>query len=50
MLAALGVAAHLRREGRLFDTTPAAIEYARRIIHAGPETPSQLGAAAVAPA
>jgi SulP family sulfate permease len=50
VLAALGVAADLRRAGRLFDTTPAAIEYARQIIHAGPGSPPQVGAAAVAPA
>jgi SulP family sulfate permease len=33
VLAALGVADHLRRDGLLFDDTPAAIAHARRLVH-----------------
>ena len=34
VLSALGVADHLRRDGRVFEHTPAAIEYARSLTHA----------------
>jgi SulP family sulfate permease len=33
VLAALGIAEHLRRDGLLFDDTPAAIAHARRLVH-----------------
>jgi SulP family sulfate permease len=33
VLAALGIADHLRRDGLLFDDTPAAIAHARRLVH-----------------
>jgi SulP family sulfate permease len=33
VLAALGVADHLRRDGLLFDDTPSAIAHARRLVH-----------------
>jgi SulP family sulfate permease len=34
VLATLGIAAHLRRDGRVFADTPAAIEHARGLVHA----------------
>lgn len=46
VLATLGVADDLRRQGRLFAATPAAIEYAREIVHARGGAPPRVGAAA----
>ena len=48
VLAALGVADDLRRRGRLFATTPAAIERAREIVHARGGTAPRVGAPAAA--
>ena len=48
VLAALGVADDLRRDGRLFATTPQAIERAREIVHARDGTAARVGAPAVA--
>ena len=47
LLSALGAAADLRRQGRLFAETPAAIEHAREIVHRRDETPPRVGAAAL---
>jgi SulP family sulfate permease len=46
VLATLGIAAHLRREGRVFAETPAAIEHARGLVHA--ERPRRTSVAAAA--
>ena len=48
VLSALGVADELRAAGRLFDTTPAAIEHARQLVHAGGGPAPHVGAAAAA--
>ncbi len=48
VLSALGVADDLRRDGRLFATTPEAIEHARAIVHARDGSAPRLGAPAVA--
>jgi SulP family sulfate permease len=37
ILAALGIADHLRRDGRIFPDSPAAISYARALIHQIPD-------------
>jgi SulP family sulfate permease len=47
VLDALGVADELRRLGRLFATTPEAIERAREIVHARGGTTPRVGAPAV---
>ena len=43
VLSALGVADHLRANGLLFSATPDAIEYARRLVHAGRPAPPPVG-------
>ena len=42
VLSALGVADDLRRRGRLFAETPAAIEHARELVHRGEEAPPRV--------
>jgi SulP family sulfate permease len=49
VLAALGVAANLHRDGRVFADTPAAIEHARRLVHAASPRHAGAPAAAAAP-
>ena len=50
VLSALGIADDLRRQGRLFAETPAAIEHARQIVHRRGDTSPRVGAAAVSSA
>ena len=50
VLSALGVADDLRRRGRLFAETPAAIEYARQIVHRRDDAPPRVRAAAISSA
>ncbi len=43
VLAAVGVAGHLRREGRVFSATPAAIAHARELVHRRGGSSPQVG-------
>jgi SulP family sulfate permease len=51
VLSVLGIAEHLRRDGLVFPDTPAAIEHARHILHAGPlgRVPARTTLRAAAP-